>query len=308
MTHRNPFGWRSTADQVIAGVDLTGKRYLVTGCGSGIGYETLSALAANGAQVIGVARTRAAAEAACSRAGPLCTPVACDLADLDAVAATAESLTLPLDAIIANAAVAQLPGLRTRYALELQFLVNHVGHFALLQRLSDRVREGTGRIVMVSGRAGIHDAPSMGIEFDNLNGQRAYEPNRFHGQSKLAASLYAVELARRVAHRGIMVNTADPGATHGTGIRRHLHGTRRWLSTALGPLMKSPQQGAATQTLLAASPRVSGITGESWANCQITAGHPLLQDRSLAERLWNVTESLVNTHTRPSTARLLVAA
>src|SRR5882762_11670227 len=87
MVNSIPFGARSTADKVLAGIDLTGKRMVVTGCNSGIGFETMNALSANGAQVIGLARSLRDAEIACAKAGPSCSPIACDLADLDSVAA-----------------------------------------------------------------------------------------------------------------------------------------------------------------------------------------------------------------------------
>src|SRR5882762_1642974 len=88
MVNSIPFGARSTADKVLAGIDLTGKRMVVTGCNSGIGFETMNALSANGAQVIGLARSLRDAEIACAKAGPSCSPIACDLADLDSAAAT----------------------------------------------------------------------------------------------------------------------------------------------------------------------------------------------------------------------------
>src|ERR1700722_19464165 len=126
------FGARSTADQVLAGIDLTGKRIVVTGCNSGIGFETMSALSANGAHVIGLARSLQDAQNACRQVSPSSTPVACDLSDLDSVAAAADTirgLQGPLDAIVANAGIANLTTLQTRYGVELQFLVNHIGHF-----------------------------------------------------------------------------------------------------------------------------------------------------------------------------------
>jgi nucleoside-diphosphate-sugar epimerase len=154
MIHSNPFNGRSTADHVLAGIDLTGRRFVVTGCNSGIGFATMNALAANGAHVVGLARVWPAAHEACARVGPTCTPLACDLSDLDSVAdaaAAIRALNTPLDAIVANAGTAYLPALRTRYGVEMQFLVNHIGHFALINQLCGRVRDGTGRIVLVSG-------------------------------------------------------------------------------------------------------------------------------------------------------------
>jgi len=311
MTNSIPFGARSTADQVLAGIDLTGKRIVVTGCSSGLGFETMNALAANGAHVIGLARSFADANLACRKAGPFCIPLACDLADLNSVAEAAaviHALQSPLDAVVANAGIAQLPTLRTRYDIELQFLVNHVGHFALVNELSGQVRSGTGRIVIVSGAAGIHRAPVEGIMFDNLDGGRFYEPATFYGQSKLANALFAKELARRLSDRGVAVNSLDPGATRGTGIDRNLRPRARVFRGALKMFAKPVQRGAATQALLAASPSIGGISGEYWSNCRIAEGNPLLQDAGLAARLWETTSDIVARHSVPIAGAMLEAA
>jgi WW domain-containing oxidoreductase len=311
MAHSNPFGARSTADQVLAGVDLTGRHIVVTGCNSGIGFETMNALAANGAHVVGLARTLEAATGACERVGLSCTPVGCDLADLESVAAAAQSirsLDLPLDAIVANAGIANLPTLQTRNGIEMQFMVNHVGHFALVNQLSDIVRNGTGRIVIVSSSASIKQAPAEGIMFDNLDGQQSYRPFAFYGQSKLAAALYAKELSRRLLGRGIAVNSVHPGATKGTRLNKYLRGPLALVLSVAKLFMRNAQRGAATQALLAASPRVVGISGEYWADCQIAAGNPLLGDRDLAKRLWDVSERIVSARALPATADLQAAA
>src|SRR3974390_1615043 len=134
MTNSISFGKRTTADQVIAGIDLTGKRFVVTGCDSGLGFETMNALAANGATVIGLARTLEAASLACARANPTCLPVACDLAAFESIAAAVRAIRAladPFDAIVANAGVATR-SLQVRYGVEMHFLVNHLGHFVLV--------------------------------------------------------------------------------------------------------------------------------------------------------------------------------
>jgi WW domain-containing oxidoreductase len=290
------FGARSTADKVLAGVDLTGKRFVVTGCNSGIGFETMSALCANGAQVLGLARALPDAEKACRKAGPSCIPVACDLADLDSVAAAARTIRafdLPLDTIVANAGIANLPTLQTRYGVEMQFLVNHIGHFALVNELSALVRNGTGRIVVVSSSASIKQAPAEGIMFDNLDGRRFYKPFAFYGQSKLANALFAKELSRRLSPRGIAVNSLHPGATRGTGLNKNAGPAMNVALAAARLFMRSAPRGAATQALLAANPSVSGVTGEFWSNCQIAKGNPLLEDAGLAKRLWEVSDDIV---------------
>lgn len=296
MAHSLPFGARSTADKVLAGIDLTGRRIVVTGCNSGMGFETMKALTANGAHVIGLARSLPDARSACGKVSPSSTPLACDLGDLDSVAEAADAIRRlpgPLDAIIANAAVANLPALETRYGVELQFLVNHIGHFALVNELAAGVRNGTGRIVIVSGSAGIDQAPAEGIMFDNLDGGRFYKPSTFYGQSKLANALFAKELSRRLAHRGIAVNSLHPGATRGTRLNRHAGLPARIAASAARWFMRSAARGAATTALLAANPGVAGISGEYWSDCRIAKGSPLLEDAGLALRLWEVSQDIV---------------
>jgi WW domain-containing oxidoreductase len=296
MASSIPHGSRSTANQVLAGVDLTRRWILVTGCNEEIGFETMNALAANGAHVFGLASSLASAKIACDQVGPRATPVACDLADLDSVAAAAKmirGLQVSLDAIITGAEVAIPPTLRTRYGIELQFLGNHVGHFDLVNQLLDLVRNGTGRIVIASSSASVVQAPAEGIMFDNLDGHRSYDPMTFYGQSKLAAALYAKELSRRLRRRAIAVNSLHPGATRSAGLRRDLLLPLRVMRSTVQLFMKSASQGAATGALLAASPCVAGITGEYWSDCQVAKGNPLLNDPALAKRLWEVSMQIV---------------
>jgi NAD(P)-dependent dehydrogenase (short-subunit alcohol dehydrogenase family) len=283
MTKTVPFSRRSTADQVLAGIDLTGKKILVTGCNSGLGFETMNALAANGATVIGLARSIESAMQSCAAASPSCIPVACDLSDLGSIAAALDAvrdLAMPLDAVVANAGIANLP-LQTRYGVEMHFLTNHLGHFALINGLAGLLRDQSGRVVIVSSAA--DGAPADGIMFDSLDGHRFHAPSVFYAQSKLANGLYAKELSRRLRSRGITVNSADPGAAR-TRINRG------WFARLLA---KTPPRAAATQALLAASPQVAGISGEHWADCNICDGNPLLRDTSLAKRLWAVSEEIL---------------
>ncbi len=311
MTKSIPFGAGSTADHVLAGIDLTGRHIVVTGCNSGLGFETMSALTANGAHVIGLARSFAGAEAACADVGPFATPIACDLADLLSIATAAaaiRALRIPLDAIVTNAGVAYLPTLQTRYGVEQQFLVNYLGHFYLLNELLDLVRNGTGRIVIVSSSSSKNLAPAEGVMFDNLDGHRFYKPSTFYGQSTLSNALHAKELSRRLHSRGIAVNSLHPGATRGTRLNRKLPLPLRFSLRAAQLFMRSASHGAATQTLLAASPRVSGMSGEYWANCQIAQGNPLLENMALARRLWDVSHEILARHTWPAPKILQEAA
>jgi WW domain-containing oxidoreductase len=284
---KSEFGRRSTADQVLAGIDLTGKRMLVTGCNSGLGLETMNAFAANGATVVGLARNLEAATRSCRDANPRCIPIACDLANFDSIAAAlaaVRGLGLPLDAIVANAGVANLASLETRYGVEMQFLTNHIGHFMLLNGLVDLVRDGSGRIVIVGGSASIGAGLRDSIMFDNLDGRCFYEPAAFYAQSKLANALYAKELSRRLERRGIAVNSTDPGAAR----------TKLNPRFAARIFAKTAAQAAATQALLAASPRAAGITGAHWRNCKISAGNALLEDAALAARLWRASQQILD--------------
>lgn len=310
MRKSRVFGARSTADQVLAGIDLTGKHFLVTGGASGIGLQTASALAANGGHVIVIARTLDGAREACREIGYNCTPLQCDLGDLDAVIAAAADvhrLQVPLDAIIANAGVANLAMLSLRSGFEQQFFVNHVGHFALLNELAGLLRDGTGRVVIVSSSIAGAGSGAEGIMFDNLAGQRFYEPGLFYRQSKLASGIFSKELSRRLRSRGVAVNCADPGAVRGTSIARHSGAGRRLAHFAAGLLHRSPAQGAATQALLAASPDAAGVSGEYWRDCKVAPGHTLLDDPELAVRLWALSEGIIARH-RASRTRLLAQA
>ena len=301
MTTAIKFGRRSTADQVLAGIDLTGKHIIVTGCNSGLGLETMNAFAANGAAVIGLARGIEVAARACAQASPVCIPVGCDLSNFDSISAAIDAiraLAVPLDAIVANAAAANLPSLEVRYGIERQFLTNHIGHFMLVNGITDLLRDGSARVVVVSSAASIGRTRGDGIMFDNLDGHQFYDPSRFYAQSKLANALYAKELSRRLTPRGIAANSVDPGAAR-TRIRTGFFG-RLFAKTAA--------QAAATQALLAASPQVSGITGEYWSNCKIAQGNDLLENTVLARRLWDVSQEILEGGRRSGSAALQRAA
>jgi len=286
MTQKTSFGARSTADRVLAGIDLSGKNILVTGSGSSIGFETASALAANGAHVIVAARTLHEAASACSLIGYQCSPLECDLGDLKSVAAAAAAVRLrqaPLDAIVANAGTVEIGAARVRYGVEQHFLVNHLGHFALLNDLAGVLRDATGRIVIVTRPAAGAHAVADGI-------------------------MYAKELSRRLGPRGITVNAANPGRVRDAGLNAHRGLAQRLVQFAVRPFRRSPAQGAATVALLAASPNVAGITGEYWQDCAIGRSHDLSNDGSMAARLWETCESIIAGDRASRSSGLAVAA
>src|SRR5712675_817143 len=290
-----PFAGRSTADDVLSGVDLADKTILITGCNSGIGFETMRALQAHGAHVIALARSEQSARDAIARAGGG-TPVACDLGDLasvDAAIGKIHGLGRQLDAVIANAGVMGASQAEQLHGVEKQFWVNHVAHFRLVNGLLDLVPDRTARIVVVSSLASKLSAPKEGIAFGDLDGRKNYRATRFYAQSKLANALFARELSQRLAERGIAVNSLHPGSILGTGFLRNAAAPIRLLLRLARPLGKTLPQGAATQTLLAASPLVAGVTGLYWSDCKPAKGSPHLEHAELRERLWTVTEDVL---------------
>lgn len=295
------FGPASTTDTVLAGVRLENRVIVVTGCSSGLGFETCRALATHGAHVIGLARTAESARAAASRLPGRITPIACDLGDLESVRAAVHALTalgLPLDAIVANAGVLAGPTRELVGAVEKQLFVNHLGHFALVNGLVPRLRDGSGRVVVVSSSASYQQAPKAGILFDELDGARSYSAFRFYGHAKLANALYAMELGRRLAPRGIAVNALHPGATGESRLNRDLRGPLRFVLRMVAPFLKSVPAAAATQVWLAASPHAEAVTGLWFEDCRPVRGSKHLGDRAMAARLWQLSERLTQSATR----------
>ena len=160
-------------------------------------------------------------------------------------------------------------------------------------RLLDLVPDNTGRVVIVSSAASIGMAPREGILFGNLDARRGYRMTQFYGQSKLANALFARELARRVAGRGITANAVHPGVILSTQLVRDMVWPLRMAIGLAGRFTKSLAQGAATQTLVAASPLAEGITGKFWADCQVAQGSRYMDDPAMAGQLWTVTEDII---------------
>jgi WW domain-containing oxidoreductase len=286
------FGFSSTAEDVSRGLDLSGKVYLLTGCNSGIGEETLRVLGLRGAEIIGLARTVGKAQAALDGHGVSGTAVACELSDpgsVRAAVASVRGLGKPLAGIIANAGIMALPEPRTTLGLDLQFLTNHIGHFMLVTGLTDLLAED-GRVVVVSSGAHFM-APEAGIEFDNLSGERNYQPWRTYGQSKLANVLMVKSLARRLPD-GQTANALHPGVIQ-TNLGRHLGDYDGVLDSIGRDKLKTVAQGAATQVYLAVHPEVAQQTGLYFDSCQVKEPSAPAQDPDLAERLWAETERIV---------------
>jgi NAD(P)-dependent dehydrogenase (short-subunit alcohol dehydrogenase family) len=288
----NGFGYGSTAKKVVEGLDLSGKTYLVTGCNSGLGLETLRALGGQGARLVACARTVQKAEQALAQAGVFGAALPCELTEPASVRQCAQLVRDKepmLDGIICNAGIMALPKLQQKLGYELQFFTNHVGHFILVTSLLPTLAP-QGRVVMVSSKAHLA-APYVGIEFDNLSGERGYKPWRAYGQSKLANLLFARALAKRLP-AGQTANALHPGVIR-TNLGRHMNPLMRFgLGVAEPLLLKSIAQGAATQCYVATHPRVTE-NGAYFSDCNPAKSSRQGRDEALAERLWTVTEEIV---------------
>lgn len=283
------FGFDSTAEDVTGGLDLAGKTFVVTGCNSGLGLETMRVLGMRGAHIVGTSRTKEKAAAAITSTGVEGTPLQCELSEASSVRACASQvrdLGRSVDALICNAGIMALPEARTTYGLDLQFLTNHMGHFIFVNEALDALADN-GRVVVLSSGAH-HMAPKAGIEFDNLSGERDYEPWKMYGQSKLANILFAKKLAARFEGTGRTANALHPGVIK-TNLARHIDDAEGMLSTMK---LKSIAQGAATQCLVATHPALSQVTGKYFSDCQVSKTHPHADNVELAEQLWSRSEEL----------------
>jgi NAD(P)-dependent dehydrogenase (short-subunit alcohol dehydrogenase family) len=308
-----PFGFDTTAMDVVEGVDLSGKRAIVTGAASGIGVETARALAAAGAAVTLAVRDtdvgeRVAAEIRASSGNDAVTVAALELTDLAGVGAFAAAWDGPLDILVNNAGVMAVQQLTlTDRGYELQFATNHLGHFALALGLHDALAAaGDARIVSVSS-SGHLQSP---VVFDDLHyAFRAYDPFGAYGQSKTANVLFAVGATRRWEADGITANALMPGGI-ATALQRHVGGESYMHEAAerfrrAGTRLKTVEQGAATSVLLAASPLLEGIGGRYFEDCNearlihrrgeggIGGVAPYALDPDNAERLWDVSLDLI---------------
>ncbi|MDW8258107.1 MAG: SDR family oxidoreductase [Gammaproteobacteria bacterium] len=270
---------------------LLNKAALITGGTSGIGFETARVLALRGAHCIVTGRTLDKATEACGRISGHTTPIALELEDWPGIVAASDAvraLGRPLDMLILNAGIMALPKCEQVNGIEKHFAVNHLGHFIFANRLLERVQAAPqGRIVVVSSR-GYRWAPPGGIEFDNLGGERGYEPNKMYGQSKLANALFAFELARRLRGTTATANAVHPGVIN-TNLGRHMPAWKRLAADLIGwTFMKSVEQGAATSCYVATAPALATVSGYYFEDCNPVVPEPgkHMDDAELAARLW----------------------
>lgn len=317
------FGATSTTEDVLAGIDLRGKRVLVTGVSAGLGVETARSLAAHGAAVVGAARDLAKAEAATAQVrkdaaahGGSFELIALDLASLQSVRACADALLKagdPFDLVIANAGVMATPFGHTVDGFETQFGTNHLGHFALVNRIAPLIRAG-GRVISLSSAG--HRYSNVDLQDPNFE-RTPYDPFIAYGRSKTANILFAVAFDRRHRERGVRAAAVHPGGIQ-TELGRH-QDPDRWRTlvdqinaqqAAAGkpPFQwKTIPQGAATSVWAAAVAPADEIGARYCENCHVgkvvpddvtisaisegVRGYAL--DPDTAEALWKKSEAMV---------------
>jgi NAD(P)-dependent dehydrogenase (short-subunit alcohol dehydrogenase family) len=317
------FGAKLTTDDVLQGVDLTGKRVLVTGVSAGLGVETARALVAHGAEVVGTARDLAKAETAAAQIrddaikgkGGL-ELVELDLASLASVRACADALKAKgptFDAVIANAGVMATPFGHTAGGFEMQFGTNHLGHFVLVNRIAALLPAGARVVVLASAGHRFSD-----IDLDDPNFERTpYDPFVAYGRSKTANILFAVAFDRRHKERGVRAAAVHPGPVL-TELGRHMDpGMARASVEAINKQLaaegkpafefKTIPQGAATSVWTAVVAEADAIGGRYCENCHVSEVVPdnapmtpvsegvraYALDRERAEALWVKCEEMV---------------
>jgi Dehydrogenases with different specificities (related to short-chain alcohol dehydrogenases) len=318
------FGNSTTTDEILEGVDLTGRRVVITGAASGLGRESARALAAHGASVTVLARSAeraagAVAEVEALVPGAAVEPGVVDLADLSTVRAFADAHLATHDAVdvlINNAGVMACPFGRTVDGFEMQFGTNHLGHFLLTALLSPALLRGTSPRVVTLTSAG-HSRSDVDLTDPNFE-TTEYSPWIAYGRSKTANALFARELARRGAPRGLLSFSVHPGGI-ATDLGRHLtddlmndmaaFAKARAASHAKageevksGFVWKSIEAGAATQVWAATAPELAAHNGAYLADCGlgvvgadpgVNGFQPYLLDDDHAAALWDLSETLV---------------
>jgi NAD(P)-dependent dehydrogenase (short-subunit alcohol dehydrogenase family) len=298
------FTAQSTAAEVVDGIDLTGRRVIVTGGASGIGVETARALADAGAEVTlavrnleAGARTAEDVTATTGNKQVLVAPL--DLSDQGSVASFVAAWDGPLHILVNNAGIMASPEMRTPEGWEMQFATNHLGHFALTTGLHRALAAAGGaRVVSVSSSAHLRSP----VVFEDIHFRtRAYEPWSAYGQSKTANVLFAVEATERWANDGITANALMPGGIR-TNLQRYVAQEEldRMVAQAgngANLAWKTTEQGAATSVLVATSPLLEGIGGRYFEDCnEAGPNQPGVRggvaayalDPEAAARLWQV--------------------
>lgn len=269
------FDSTSTAEEVLEGIDLTGKRWLVTGVSAGIGVETARALVVQGAEVVGIARNLPKAKTATeriraeARSGAKLDLIELDLASLASTRACSDLLLAArqsFDGIIANAGLMAGPKTNTVDGFEAQFATNYLGHFVLINRIASLINPG-GRVVMVSSAG--HRRADVDLEDPDFE-QTPYNEYLAYGRSKTATILFAVEFDRRHKPKGIRATAAHPGAIQTETVQKLIEALGTGRDAAIAAFdWKTAAQGAATSVWAGCVARPDEVGARYCEDCHV---------------------------------------
>ncbi|WP_312458568.1 SDR family oxidoreductase [Proteiniclasticum sp.] len=271
---------------------------LVTGANSGMGMASARMLARKGYFVLMLVRSEKRGSEAFKMLNedqPDCFQlILCDLSDLQSVRRAAASIGETyekIDVMLNNAGVITTQRELTKEGLEMQFAVNHVGHFLLTMLLLQKLQKGSRIIQVASGAHKWGD-----IHFEDLSLEKSFRPFKAYGQSKLANVLFAKELSKKLAPYGITVNSCHPGAVAtNMGVNRET-GFGRGITKLLKPFFRSPEEGAATAVYLATAPSIEGITGEYFYDGKPGKVSRKARDEELSKKLFQWTEDFTGVY------------
>ncbi|CAL8293305.1 unnamed protein product [Arctogadus glacialis] len=281
---------------------MMGKTVIVTGANSGIGKATTVDILRQRGRVIMACRDMERAEEAAHEILAITEAHArqlvvkpLDLSSLKSVHEFCQGIIEEeprVDVLINNAGVYQCPYSKTVDGFEMQFGVNHLGHFLLTNLLLDLLkRSAPSRVVVVSSKLYKH----AHVNFEDLNGEQHYDKAFAYGQSKLANLLFSLELAQRLEGTGVTANSLTPGIVR-TNLGRHVHipsMAKPLFGLVSRGLFKSPEVGSRTSVYLACSPDVEGVQGKCFADCHPQVLLPKATDMNVAGKLWDISEVMV---------------
>lgn len=302
------FSASSTAEEVTRGIEAYGLTAIITGPTSGIGLETARILALRGVHVVMAVRNTTAGHKIKQDIINEIPKAKIDVMELDVASlksvnkfvAAYKSTGFPINILIANAGVMAPPFTLTEDNIELQFATNYIGHFHLTNGLLDIMKNTAeksgiqGRIVILSSE--LHKMSyKEGVRFDKINDEKSYTPLLAYGQSKLANALHAKELSRRLKEEGvnITVNSLHPGVI-ATNLARHTAWMRLIFGYIVRLMLKNVEQGASTTCYLALNPGAKGISGEYWADNNISTPSGFVNDPEFVKKFWDFSVELVD--------------
>lgn len=307
---RGPTGFSasSTAEEVTRGIEAYGLTAIITGPTSGIGLETARILALRGVHVVMAVRNTTAGHKIKQELIDKIPKAKIDVMELDVSSLKSvnhfltefKSSGLPLNILIANAGMMAPPFSLSEDKIELQFATNHIGHFHLTNGLLETMKNTAqksgiqGRIVILSSE--LHKMSyKEGVRFDKINDEKSYNALQAYGQSKLANALHAKELARRLKEDGanITVNSLHPGVI-ATNLARHTAWMRVVFGYVVRLFLKNVEQGASTTCYLALHPGAKDVSGEYWADNNISTASGFVKDPEFVKKFWDFSAELVD--------------